>query len=232
MKNKKILFSIICSVVLITSGFAQQKSLPDQFDKADVNGFDRLIMNPYSKSLDNAGTAMTGLSLLAPSVLFAAPTEDYWKIGIEYAETITLAYGVKELCKLCVSRARPYMYFDGAPENKIAEGDWDDSFISGHTTLSFAAAAFTSFLFCQYFPESQWKVPVCVSAFALAGVTAVLRLGSGNHFMTDVICGAVVGTGIGILVPWLNSFWIKPSYKSENFQMMILPAAFSVQIKF
>jgi len=222
----------MCSVVLITSGFTQKKSLPDHFDVNNVNGFDRLVMNPYSKNLDYAGTAMMGLSLLVPAVLFAPPTEDYWKIGVEYAETIALAYGVKELCKLCVSRARPYMYFDGAPEDKIEEGDWDDSFISGHTTLSFAAASFTSFLFCQYFPESQWKVPVCASSFALAGATAVLRLSSGNHFMTDVICGAVVGIGIGILVPWLNSLWIKPSYKNEKFQMMISPAAFSVQFKF
>ncbi len=229
---KKILISIICSIMLFSVVFGQQKSLPDHFDINDVNDFDRLVMNPYSRNLDYAGTVMEGLSILTPAVLYAAPTEDYWKIGVEYAETVALAYGIKELCKLCVSRARPYMYFEGYPENKITEGDWDDSFISGHTTLSFAAASLTSFLFCQYFPESQWKVPVCITAFSLAGATAVLRLSSGNHFMTDVICGAVLGTGIGILVPWLNSLWIKPSYKNENFQMFFSPASFSVQFKF
>ena len=231
MKNKKITILAFCSILFVNHVFSQQINF-DSFNRDDVNTFDRLIMNPYSKTLDYTGTAMTGLTLLTPAVLFAAPTEDYWKIGLEYAETIAIAYGVKELCKLCVDRARPYMYFDGAPENKIEEGDWNDSFISDHTTLSFAAAGFTSYLFCQYFSDSPWKIPVVASSFALASVTACLRLASGNHFMTDVLCGAVIGTGIGILVPFLNSLWIKPSYKSEKVQVVGSPMAFALQVKF
>lgn len=128
-----------------------------ELNQDDVNSFDRLIMNPYSKTLDYAGTGFTALMLFTPSVMFAAPKEDYWKIGLEYAETIALAYGVKELIKMNVSRARPYMYFNGAPVDKFEDDDWDDSFISGHTTLSFAAASFTTFMYCQYFPDSRFK---------------------------------------------------------------------------
>lgn len=232
MKIKKNLFLLILSFLFIRQIFSQQLNSYSQFNQDDVNGFDRLIMNSYSQKLDYAGTAMMGLTLLTPAVLFTAPADDYWKIGVEYAETIAVAYGVKELCKLCVNRARPYMYFDGAPESKIAEGDWNNSFISGHATLSFAAASFTSFLFYQYYPDSQWTIPVIISSYALAGVTSYLRLESGNHFMTDVLCGAAAGTVIGILVPLLNSLWIKPSYISENTQVMISPAAFTMQIKF
>ena len=228
MKIKKL--SILSVFVLLFTIKTFSQALP-QFSKDDVNGLDRLIMNPYSKRLDYAGTASMGLSLLTPAVLFSAPSEDYWKIGVEYAQTIAVAYAVKELCKYCVNRPRPYMYFDGAPEKKIADGDWEKSFVSGHTVFSFAAAGFTSYLFCQYFPQSNWKVPVITSSFVLAGITSGLRLASGNHFMTDVLCGAAIGTGIGILVPFLNSLWIKPSYKSENFQTVISPAGFSFQIK-
>lgn len=231
MKYKKIMIFAFCLFLFVGNVFSQQINF-DSFKRDDVNAFDRLIMNPYSKPLDYAGTATTGLALLLPAILLTAPSKDYWKIVVEYAETFALAYGVKELCKFCVNRARPYMYFYGAPENKILEGDWNKSFISGHTTLSFAAAGFTSFLFCKYFSNSPWKIPVIVSSFALASLTAGLRLASGNHFMTDVLCGAVIGTGIGILVPFLNSLWIKPSYKSEKVQVTGSPMGFVIQAKF
>ena len=194
------------------------------------NAFDRMAMNSYSKNLDYAGTAATAIALLTPAILFAAPPKDYWKIGLEYAETIAFAYGAKELCKLCVDRARPYTHFPGAPLDKVDE--WDDSFISGHTTLSFASASFTAFMFCKYFPDSEWKAPVIVGAYSLATATAVLRVASGSHYMTDVLCGALVGSAAGILVPWLNSLWIKPSYKKQNVQMTVSPASFTMSLKF
>lgn len=222
---------VLCSIFCANYSFSQLASRVGVFSLEEVNGFDRLIMNPYSKPLDYSGTATMGLSLLTPAVLFAVPSQDYWKIGLQYAETIALAYGAKELCKLLVSRPRPYMYFEGAPQEEIENGDWDASFISGHATLSFAAASFTSFLFCQYFPDSNWKIPVILSSYALAATTSVLRLASGNHFLTDVLCGALIGSGIGILVPYLNSFWINPSYKSENFQMLVSPMGFSFNMK-
>ena len=127
MKHKKIMILAFCLFLFAGNVFSQQINF-DSFKRDDVNAFDRLIMNPYSKPLDYAGTATTGLALLLPAILFAAPSKDYWKIGVEYAETFALAYGVKELCKFCVNRARPYMYFYGAPENKILEGDWNKSF--------------------------------------------------------------------------------------------------------
>ena len=200
----------------------------------DVNSFDRLIMNPYSKTLDYAGTGFTALMLLTPSVMFAAPKEDYWKIGLEYAETIALAYGAKELIKMNVSRARPYMYFNGAPVDKFEDDDWDDSFISGHTTLSFAAASFTTFMYCQYFPDSRFKPLVIAGSYSLAAATAGLRIASGNHFMTDVLCGAAVGTGIGFLVPLVNSLWFKPSSEKKNsgFEMNVSPTALMFKYNF
>lgn len=162
-----LLFSLAASI------FSQPK-----FSSSEVNNFDRLIMNPYSKTLDYLGTGFETVTLLTPAVLFTAPSQDYWKIGLEYAQTIAFAYGAKELAKLCVSRPRPYMYFDNVPQNKIENGDWDDSFFSGHATLSFAAAGFTTFMFCHYFPNSPWKIPVIAASYLLATSTAGLRLAS------------------------------------------------------
>lgn len=220
--HRKIILISVLLISLFSKVFAQTK-----LDPIDVNGFDRLIMNPYSKTLDYAGTGFEVMTLLTPAVLFAAPSEDYWKIGVEYAETMAFAYGIKELAKHCVSRPRPYMYFDGAPQSKIDDGDWDDSFFSGHTTLSFAAASFTTFMMCQYFPDSPAKIPVITMAYSLACTTAILRLASGNHFLTDVLCGALAGSAIGFLVPWVNSFWLKPTLP-DNCDLAVSPLGFSV----
>ncbi len=205
-----------------------------EYNRDGVNAFDRSLMRPYSKSLDVTASALEVATLLTPAVMLAAPVQDYWKIALVYGETIALAYGVKELCKRVVSRPRPYMYFAGAPQSKIDDGDWDDSFISGHATLSFAAATFTTYMFCQYFQDSPYKALVMAASYSLATATSCLRLASGNHFLTDVLCGAAVGSAIGFLVPWLNSFWIKPSFKTKNSEIVadISPNALSLQIRF
>lgn len=203
----------------------------ENFSLTDVNRFDRLFAQGYNKNLDTAGTITATISFLTPAALLVAPTEDYWKIGLGYAETMILAYGAKELTKHFVDRPRPYMYFDGVPQKEIEAGDWDDSFVSGHTTMSFAAAAFTTFMFCQYFPDSPWKISVITASFTAAAVTGGLRIASGNHFVTDVLAGAGLGSVIGFLVPWINSFWLKPSF-SRNYTGTISPLGFSFCINF
>lgn len=234
LRFKRNVFCLIISILICGFLYSETAETYVPRDREEVNSFDRLLMNPYSKGLDYTGTAFEAATCLSPLVMFSAPPADYWKIGLEYVETMALAFGVKELCKLLVERPRPYMYFDGAPEIKIQNGDCNDSFVSGHSTLAFAATTFTTFMFCSYFPESEYKIPVIIGSYSLALVTAGLRIASGNHFMTDVICGAVIGSAVGFLVPWINSFWIKTSTSSysNSVLMNISPSVFSVKVKF
>lgn len=221
--NYRLKKIVLVAMLLTSFGFI---FCQENFSLTDVNRFDRLFAQSYNKTFDTAGTITAAISFLTPAALLAAPTQDYWKIGLGYGETMLLAYGAKELIKYFVDRPRPYMYFDGVPQNEIENGDWDDSFVSGHTTLSFAAATFTTFVFCQYFPDSPWKIPIIATSFTLAAATAGLRIASGNHFITDVLAGAGLGTAIGFLVPWVNSFWLKPSL-SKSCTGTISPLGFS-----
>ncbi len=227
MKNKKWI-CVLAVGILQFSLFAQSNSV---LNKDDVNSFDRLIMNPYSKSLDITGTLLAGATIVTPAVLLGAEKSDYWKIGVEYAETMLFAWGAKSIAKYAVERERPYMYFEGAPQNEIDDGDFQNSFFSGHTTLAFAAATFTTFMYTQYFPQSEWTIPVICGSYSLALATGILRIASGNHFATDVICGALVGSAVGFLVPFVNSFWLKPT-NSEDVKINLTPASFCVQWNF
>jgi undecaprenyl-diphosphatase len=42
---------------------------------------------------------------------------------------------------------------------------------------------------------------VTITSYALALATAALRVGSGNHFLSDVVAGALIGTVSGIVIP-------------------------------
>lgn len=178
------------------------------YDKDDVNAFDRFFMNEYSSSLDRAGDIMLVCAMATPAVLAATEKEEWLTVGVMYAETLLIANGIKELTKLAVRRDRPFMYYDPDtyPEDDIKDGDFANSFPSGHSTMAFAGATFASYTFSKYFPDSAWRYAVTGGSYALALTTAALRVKSGNHFMTDVMTGAALGTAVGFLVPWLHTF--------------------------
>ena len=142
------------------------------WNKDVIPSFDKFFMKPYNKNLHMAGNVSVGLALVTPAVFAIMPSEQWLTIGTMYLETILLANGIKEWMKFCVNRARPYMYFEGYPQNKVDEGDWDCSFPSGHTTFAFAAAAFTTTVFCQCFSDSNLKYVVAGGAFGIAALTS------------------------------------------------------------
>lgn len=170
-------------------------------------------MQRYSKGLDVAGDGLMVASCLTPGLLFlgagnsgtGVSASEWITVGTMYTETMLLAYGLKELGKLCVNRTRPYMYDSDYPTSGIDDGDWCKSFPSGHTTLAFAGATFTSYVFCTMFPDSNMKTPVIAASYSLALATAVFRVAGGNHFMTDVIAGAAIGTLCGFVVPYIHT---------------------------
>ena len=97
------------------------------------------------------------------------------------------------------------MYYSGAPEDDLKNGDWKNSFPSGHTSICFTTAAFTSYVFSQYYPESGWKWGVTGISFGLAGTVAALRMAGGCHYFTDVFTGALIGTVSGFIIPWIHT---------------------------
>ena len=203
-------------------------------DKNDVNAFDRTFMKPYSKPLNLIATGFVGLELISPLVFIAADKEEWFTIGTMYIEAFLLSYGIKEIAKILVDRPRPYMYFDGYPQKKVDEGDWCKSFPSGHTTNAFLGAGFTSYVFWKYFPDSPWRFVVAGGTYTIAIATGILRMMSGNHFCTDVLAGAAIGTACGILVPLLhtiNAGNAKKSGENSRLSLNISPFDVGVSVK-
>ncbi len=195
-------FDLLYTKVLKTDGGIQSYTVRD---KDDAWVFDRWAVCKYSKAMDVTSTIGMYATSALPLIFLAAPREDWVPIYTMYAETIFLSQGVKEFSKAFIDRDRPYMYHGGAPEKDLESGDYHNSFFSGHTTTSFAAATFTSYVFCKEFPDSKWKLPVVATSYALATATSALRITGGSHFTSDVLVGAAFGTLTGWLVPYLHT---------------------------
>lgn len=217
--KKRFLIVFILALLALTALSATAVN-----DISKVNKFDSLIMNPYSKPLDDTATIINYISMASPALLAINRSgEDIATLGVMYLETMAGAYASKEILKKVIDRPRPYTYFEGAPENE--KDDWNNSFPSGHTTLSFASAGFVSYVFSRYYSDSKWKIPVIAASYTAATATAVLRIMSGNHFMTDVFAGALIGTIWGIGIPMLHTL-------GDNVEMGVTPFALAFSISF
>lgn len=173
-------------------------------DLNKVNSFDRWSAQKYSKSVDITSDILMFSTLCLPLSLLATETSEYLTWTVMYTESVLLCYGIKDLIKLGVYRERPYMYFEDKPMEQIEEGDYCNSFLSGHSSMSFMGATFASYTFSKYFPDSKWKLPIILGSYTLAGLTTTLRVVAGCHFFSDVLAGATLGTVIGVGVPFLH----------------------------
>ena len=96
-------------------------------------------------------------------------------------------YVAQRLLKPIFRRNRPWFTREAA---KVVGGKTPDhSFPSGHTAASFAAAT----ALAMAYPSARALL------FATATAVGVSRVHLGHHFPSDVLAGALLGTGIGLL---------------------------------
>jgi membrane-associated phospholipid phosphatase len=174
--------------------------------KDDVNIIERFATENYSKAQSTASDVALFLAFGTPLALLADSSirSDVGTIVTMYIEMGLFSNFLPSYGKRVAQRFRPYVYGSSASLNEKLDKDASRSFFSGHTTRAFAAAVMTSIMYEDYFPESDYRIHVWCTSLALASSCALLRVTSGYHFPTDVIAGAVVGSGIGYLIPYIH----------------------------
>ena len=106
--------------------------------------------------------------------------------------TAALTFGIK----YSVGRPRPFITY---PYLQPLSHDRDPSFPSGHTSFAFYTA--TSIL------EVSHRWYVVIPAYTWASLVGYSRLHLGMHYPTDVLAGAVVGSG-SVLLTHLGTKWL------------------------
>ena len=206
------------------------------YDKNDVNALDRFFMQPYDSTLHNFGTLTCGLAMAFPAATYVAQgiggdfsKEDIFEVAVMYAETLLFANAFKDWLKFSVKRNRPYMYFDQVDTAALDDGDFAYSWPSGHTANAFAGATFVTYTYWNYFPDSAWKIPVTLTSYAFAAGTGALRMASGNHFLTDVLSGALLGTACGFFIPFAHKHFPKAGER-KGMQVTVFPYGINLHL--
>ncbi len=187
----------------------------DNLNPNGINRFDRNAVNNWSPRLATISDVGIIFSITAPALLLFSQNvnSDASAYSLVYAETLFATLAAMGIAKTTTRRLRPYAYnMDVSQELRLAPAA-KRSFFSGHTSLAFSSAVFTSTLFDYYNPDSSWRPWVWGSSLALASGVGYLRYASGKHFPTDIIVGAVVGSTIGYVIPKLH---MKKPGKNSN----------------
>lgn len=99
--------------------------------------------------------------------------------------------GLAGMAKFAVGRARPGAGL-GAQTYEPFEG-FDQSFPSSHVARSFAVAA----VFADTYPQ-----PIPFLVYTGAALTSLARIHENEHFVSDVLAGAVLGFVVGKALSW------------------------------
>lgn len=106
--------------------------------------------------------------------------------SLVYSVTIT------QLLKVVIGRARPFLDSGKSEFHPMRVDDAYHSFPSGHVTAAFALSATLSRRFDS--------VPLSIGLYALATLTAMERITSDRHWLSDAVLGAVIGGVVGSAV--------------------------------
>jgi membrane-associated phospholipid phosphatase len=118
-------------------------------------------------------------------------------------EATALAVDLNQLIKFTVARRRPFVFAKNQDVlvDRPKESDDNMSFYSGHTNLAFALVASTGTVATlRGYRAAPW---VWGMGLPLAAASGYFRIAADRHYLTDVLTGALLGSAVGVLVPWL-----------------------------
>lgn len=191
-------------------------------------------------------TAASGLrvmavpgSLLAGIGVYAIGRADGQRrvqaLGLHSVESIVLATTVGTGIKLVTGRARPHIDIDNPYDFQLLRGFSKEkyrSFPSGHSINAFAFASTVTRETQFWWPHSVWYVGTVM--YGGATLMGVSRIYNNQHWASDVIAGAAIGTVIGLnVVKYTHSHpgnrIDSQLIKGRNKSYRSIPLAFSFQ---
>lgn len=190
-----------------------------------------LWRDPHAAILpSNLGALVIAPVTAAGMLTLAAAHEDRLSnVGVDFllvAQATALAGSLNQLTKFMVARRRPFAAA-GLPDPDTRQGpaDFNLSFYSGHTNLAFAlaGAAGTVATLRRY----RWARAIWIAGAIVGTATAYFRIAADQHYLTDVLTGAVMGTAVGVAVPAL---FHRPRSAADPTTVTLTPAAGGAQL--
>jgi membrane-associated phospholipid phosphatase len=122
-------------------------------------------------------------------------------LGLHSVESMLIADVLGGAIKFAAGRARPYVDIDKPADFQLFRGLREDkyrSFPSGHTITAFAFASTVTRETQFWWPHSAWYVGTVM--YGGASLMGLSRIYNNQHWASDVMGGAAIGTLVGLKV--------------------------------
>ncbi len=152
--------------------------------------------NPNSVLFKGLTSSVAPIAIAAPLGMFAISLINHHSTlkreSIEVLSSFIIASSASQFLKRIVNRPRPYATYTHIFPDKIQN---DYSFPSGHTSIAFSCATSITLI------SKKWYI--AVPAYVWASGVGYSRIYLGQHYPSDVMMGAIVGTASGFASHWL-----------------------------
>jgi membrane-associated phospholipid phosphatase len=162
-------------------------------DPLPSDNFFRFISDsdPYLCAMIPAGITAAG---------YFGKNDRTFRNGLTGVAAIAITGGVTTIMKYAINRDRPFItYTDIVKKAKAGT----PSFPSGHTSEAFATATYLSLSYPKWY--------VIAPSFAWAGTVGYSRMHLGVHYPSDVLVGAIIGSGCAWLTYRVSQKLAPPS---------------------
>jgi len=213
--------AVSLSVVTFELGVLQPIRPPAHWTQ--TNAFDEGIRDALrvkdsgtSSALATAAWALWGTQMAYPVVVdvpyawrrygWAAARDLFWQDAV----TMLVAGAIDGFLRDAVGRVRPNVsdcYAKNGESCLDANSDTTRSFPGGHLVNSTAAAALlcTQHLYTRLY-GGPWDAVACATTITASATITVFRVMSDDHWATDQIVGAALGSLLGWAIPYVMHF--------------------------
>lgn len=219
LRKNDLMLSLASAGVLITT-MALQLQLPalsplqrTTYRAGAINPFDRSATTRWSPASGQASNLLLYALLVSPAAVALPLLENHQTtktstlLGM-YCESTLLTTTLVNIMKVTITRKRPYVYNPSLPDDEyrklLGSPDARYSFFSNHTALAFGSACFLSSTVTDLYGPSGVTRTLWSTSLAVATTIGYLRYASGEHFPSDILVGAGVGSLIGTITPLLH----------------------------
>ena len=199
----KLIVTYLLLLLFSVKGFSQN---------ADIDLLKEINLN-RNKSLDPTFRFITNsaspVSIATPVILYSIglikKDSTIRNKGIYIGETFLVSAFISTVLKYSVNRDRPFVTY---PFIEKASSGGSPSFPSGHTSTAFSTATTLSMSFPKWY--------VIAPSFIWASAVGYSRMDLGVHYPSDVLVGAIIGSGSAFLSYELNKWINKKLRKPRN----------------
>jgi membrane-associated phospholipid phosphatase len=150
-----------------------------------INSSKTLSADGFFRFLSDSRLAVAaGVPLTMGATALITENNPLLRNAIEIAAASAINLGATYAVKYAVNRERPFVTY---PDISPKTNDEDPSFPSGHTSVAFTTATSISLIYPKWY--------VIVPSFLWAGAVGYSRMYLGVHYPSDVLAGALLGSG-------------------------------------